>query len=242
MEGMGERRYRNLVSPHGLTAFRVVVDETDLFVMAEKPLERETRDAVIRHRHAIEAYMATHSHFRDSLVPLPDDPLAPTIVREMLQASEKCRVGPMARVARALAHFVGKDLMAHSADVIVENGGDIYMKSSSERRVAIYAGSSPLSLRIGIIIPSHMTPVGVCTSSGMVGHSRSFGKTDAVTVVSPSVTLADTAATSLGNRVASKKDIEEGLTMAREIKGVEGALIILGDAFGAWGDLELVRI
>lgn len=242
MEGMGERKYRNLISPHGLVTFRVAVHETDLFVMAERALQDETRDAVVRHRHSIEAYIATHSRFRESLVPLEDDPLAPKIVREMLQAAQRCGVGPMAGVAGAISQFVGKDLLTHSGDVIVENGGDIFINSSKERRVAIYAGVSPLSLKIGILVPPERTPIGVCTSSGTVGHSRSFGKTDAVCIVSGSPTLADAAATAVGNRVRSRGGIEEGLAVAQKIEGVLGALIIVGDAFGVWGDVELVRI
>jgi ApbE superfamily uncharacterized protein (UPF0280 family) len=242
MEGIGEREYRNLVSARDLVTFRVTVQETDLFVMAEKRLSRETRDAVVRHRHSIEAYIASHSQFRESLIPLQDDPLAPKIVREMLQASQECGVGPMAGVAGAMSHFVGEDLLNHSRDVIVENGGDIYMRSSKKRRVAIYAGQSALSLKIGVVIPSKKTPVGVCTSSGTVGHSRSFGKTDAVCIVSKSSTLADAAATAVGNSVMSKNDIETGLTRARQIDGVMGVVVVVADALGVWGDIEIVRI
>jgi ApbE superfamily uncharacterized protein (UPF0280 family) len=242
MIGMGERTYRNLVSPQGLATFRVAIMETDLFVMAERDLERETRGAALQHRRSIETYVATHSDFRHSLVPLPDDPLAPAIVRDMLLASQACGVGPMAGVAGAISQFVGEDLLPHSKDVIVENGGDIYMKSSVERRVAIYAGSSPLSLKIGIMIPPERTPIGTCTSSGTVGHSRSFGRADAVCVVSRSATLADTAATAIGNRVRSKEDIEAGLALVREIEDLQGAVVIVGDALGASGDVELVRI
>jgi hypothetical protein len=242
MQGMGERTYRNLVSPHGLVAFRVVVRETDLWVMARRELVKETRDAVIRHRHSIESYIVAHPGFGESLLPLEDDPTAPKIVREMLQASQRCGVGPMAGVAGAISQFVGEDLLAHSRDVIVENGGDIYMRSSKERRVAIYAGSSPLSLKIGIAISPDTAPLGVCTSSGTVGHSRSFGKADAVCILSRSPTLADVAATAIGNRVRSRRDMEAGLTVAQGIEGVLGALIIVAEALGVWGEIELVRI
>ena len=240
--GMGERQYRHRVYAGGLAAFHVVVQETDLLVMAERQLERETRDAVVRHRHAIEAYMANHPHFCESLTPLKDDSLAPDIVREMLLAGQRCGVGPMAGIAGAVAHFVGQDLLPFSKDVIVENGGDIFMKSSEKRRVAIYAGSSPLSLRIGMAIRPERTPLGICTSSGTIGHSRSFGRADAVCVISDNPTLADAAATAVGNRVTSRADIEQGLKLARGIGGVRGVLAIVGDAVGAWGEVELVRI
>lgn len=242
MKGFEERKYRHLTNPRGLVSFRVAVQETDLLVMAEKDLRRETREAVVRHRHAIETYLVTHPLFRESLIPLEDDPLAPKIVREMFQASQKCGVGPMAGVAGAIAYFVGEDLRIHSPEVIVENGGDIYIKSSKKRRVAIYGGPSPLSLKIGIVIPAERTPIGVCTSSGTVGHSRSFGKADAVCIVSESPTLADTAATAVSNRVKSRTDIDQGLARAREIEGVLGAVIVVGGGLGVWGQVELVKI
>lgn len=239
---MRERTYRRRVRAHGLVGFRVVVQETDLFVMAERRLEREAKDAVVRHRRAIETYMAAHFHFGESLIPLEEDPLAPEIVREMLSAGQKCGVGPMAGVAGAMAHFVGRDLLSFSKDVIVENGGDIYMKSSVKRQVAIYAGSSPLNLRLGMIIRPEQTPLGVCTSSGTVGHSRSFGRADAVCMLSENPTLADAAATAVGNRIQSKRDIDQGLRLARQIEDIRGALAVMGDAIGVWGEIELARI
>ena len=242
MKGMAEREYRNLVSPEGLIPFRVTVQETDLLVMAEKALPEYTREMVIRHRQVLETYIESHPLFRESMLPLDDDSRAPEIVRDMLRAGQQCGVGPMAGVAGAIAQFVGEDLLTHSSDVIVENGGDIYMKSSKERRVAIYAGSSSLSLKIGVIISPDSMPTGVCTSSGTVGHSRSFGRADAVCIVCGSATLADTAATAVGNRVRSRRDIKEGLKLAQKIEGVRGALVIVEDGLGVWGDIELVRI
>jgi ApbE superfamily uncharacterized protein (UPF0280 family) len=241
-QGFEERTYRDLMRPHDLVSFRVTVQETDLFLAATKDLAAKTRDSVYRHRYAIETYIASHPVFLDSLVPLEDDPLAPGIVREMLRSAQKAGVGPMAGIAGAIAHFVGDDLLAHSEEVIVENGGDIYIKSARKRRVAVYAGSSPLSMKIGIVVPPEKTPIGVCTSSGTVGPSLSFGRADAACILSSSPTLADAAATAVGNRVKSKKDIDIGLGRAKEIDGVLGALVIIGDAMGVWGDIELVRI
>ena len=89
-------------------------------------------------------------------------------------------VGPMAAVAGAIAEFVGEELLAYSPEVIIENGGDIYIKSLKKRVVGIYAGNSPLTGKIGLEIEGKETPIGICTSSGTVGHSLSFGRADAV--------------------------------------------------------------
>ena len=105
--------------------------------------------------------------------------------------------------------------------------------------MAIYAGSSPLSGRLGLEINTHAMPVGICTSSATVGPSLSFGKTDAAVAVAPSATLADAAATAIGNAVGSIEEIGQGLELAQNIPGLTGAVIIIGEKLGVWGSLKL---
>ncbi len=146
----------------------------------------------------------------------------------------------MASVAGALAEEVGNDLLEHTRTVIVENGGDIFLKVSEDLTIGIYAGPSPLSNKLALKIPATMTPLGVCTSSGTVGHSLSFGTSDAVTILAHSTPLADAAATAVGNQVKGPQDIALGLDYAQTIEGILGALIIVDNQFGAWGDIEIV--
>jgi ApbE superfamily uncharacterized protein (UPF0280 family) len=148
----------------------------------------------------------------------------------------------MAAVAGAMAEWVSKDLLKLSKEVIVENGGDIFLATSRERTVGIYAGDSPLSLKIGILVKPEETPLGICTSSGTVGPSLSFGRSDAVCILSKSSALADAAATSVGNVVKEKKDIELGLERGKEIEGILGILIIVGEKMGVWGNIKLTQL
>ncbi len=237
-----ERTYRNLVKTDDLVKFEVIVKETDLLVRAERDLSKETRESVLKYRHQLETYIAMNPEFQKSLVPLSDDPYAPEIVREMIRTSQVVHVGPMAAVAGAMAESVSKDLLKFSKEVIVENGGDIYLAASKERTIGIYAGTSPISLKIGIVISPEETPLGVCTSSGTVGPSLSFGKADAVCILAKSSALADAAATAVGNVVKEKKDISLGLSRAREIEGVLGTLIIVQEKMGIWGRIQLTRL
>ena len=225
-----------------LMTFEVVVQETDLFVRAERDLSKETREAVLKYRHQLETYIALNPDFQKSLVPLTDNPYAPEIVQEMIRTSQLAFVGPMAAVAGAMAEWVSKDLLKLSKEVIVENGGDIYLATSKERAIGIYAGDSPLSLKIGILVEPGETPMGICTSSGTVGPSLSLGKADAVSILSKSAALADAAATAVGNVVKEKKDIESGLERGREITGVLGMLIIVEEKMGVWGNVKLTRL
>ncbi len=145
----------------------------------------------------------------------------------------------MAAVAGAIAESVGAELVPYSANVIVENGGDIYMKSRRKRTIGIYAGTSPLSGKLRLEIAGRDTPLGICTSSGTVGHSISYGRADAVVVLSPSAALADAAATAIGNIVKTPGDIPNGLELAQKIDGLRGVLIIIGDQTGIWGRVKL---
>ncbi len=236
------RTYRSLVSKHKLKSFRVVVKETDLMVRAERPLQEETTDLVLKHRMALERYIEDHPDFVDRLTPSPPDPLAPPIVKTMMEAGWKAGVGPMGAVAGAVAEYVGRDLLAYSKEVIIENGGDIFIRTTFPLTVAILAGHSSLSGKLGVHINSPASPVGVCTSSGTVGHSLSFGRADAAVVISASASLADAAATAIGNAVSDKADIASAIRRGEHIDGVLGIVVILDDKLGVWGQAELVKM
>jgi ApbE superfamily uncharacterized protein (UPF0280 family) len=236
------RSYRGLVCKGKLESFRVVVKETDLLVRAEKPLERETRDLVLKHRMPLERYAEDHPDFLESLTPFANDHLAPPIVRTMIKATRKAGVGPMAAVAGAVAEYVGKDLLNYSKEVMIENGGDIFIRTTFPLTVAIFAGPSPLSGKLGVRIDSPEKPVAVCTSSGTVGHSLSLGTADAVVVISESAALADAAATAIGNAVSKKGDIPSAIRLGENIEGVLGVIAILDDQMGVWGKVELVGL
>ena len=224
-----ERTYRNLVSTEKLASFQVVVKETDLLVHANTKLEDETRELVLKQRGYVEAYINTHPDFATALTPWRLNDPTPTIVADMIKAGENAAVGPMAAIAGAVAEHTGLGLLKSTDEVIVENGGDVFIKTASPLTVGIFAGQSPLSLRIGIRVNGGPMPMGVCTSSGTVGHSLSLGK-------------ADAAATAIGNLVQSITDIEFAIAKGKCIDKIRGIIIIVGEKMGIWGDLEVVPL
>lgn len=235
-----ERTYRNKISKGNLTTFHISVEQTDLFISADHDLKDRALKSVYTYRRQIEEYIKYRPVFLESLKPIDEDPIAPPIIRAMLNASRAASVGPMAAVAGVIAHYVGTDLLAMSDTVIVENGGDIFIASpNTETHVGMFAGNSPLSNRVSLKIRPENTPVCVCTSSGTIGHSLSLGRADAVCVVSGSGALADAVATSLGNLVKGEADIKNTLDIGSKINGVIGIIIIINDKLGAWGDIEL---
>lgn len=236
-----DRSYRQLV--HGrLKPVRVTVQETDLGVYADGVDIEDIKDAVVLHRGYLEGYIKRFPEFVHTLAPWPADDLAPAIVQDMIRAGGLAGVGPMAAVAGALSERVGRDLLARADEIIIENGGDIFIMTRHPLTVGIFAGHSPLSLKIGLQIDPSGAPTSVCTSSGSVGHSLSRGKADAVSVISNSCALADAAATAIGNRVARQQDIQAAIQWGRTIDGVDGILIIVGDKMGMWGCVALQPI
>jgi ApbE superfamily uncharacterized protein (UPF0280 family) len=236
------RTYRLWVNDSDLVSFSVAVRESDLLVSASLDLKKKAIAATQRSRADVERYIGTHPLFATTLEPLAVEKDAPPLVREMAEAARRAGVGPMAAVAGAIAESVGRELLPFSDDIIVENGGDIFIKTTRERVIGVYAGESELTGKIAFAIRPEDTPLGICTSSGSVGHSVSFGKADAVTAVSPSTALADAAATAIGNRVNSAEDIPGAIAFAQSIRGLSGIAIIKRDKLGIWGQIRLADV
>jgi len=234
--------YRDRIFAKDLIPFALAIKETDLLIFADTSLIEEAKKAVLQYRYQLEEYTRKTPEFLKSLIPLPFDEYAPSIIKEMMRAAMLAQVGPMASVAGAVAEKVGKDLLNYTSQIVVENGGDIFLNVSKDLTIGVYAGNSPLSNKLALKITSFKTPLGVCTSSGTVGHSLSFGRSDSVTVISHSASLADATATAVGNLVKGRKDIDKGLKYAQNIKGILGTLIIVDDKFGVWGNIEIVTV
>ena len=233
--------YRDLIKQYNLFSFQINIKESNLLVLCDKKLPKQTENALIWARKDIEQYIYQNPVFKTTFNPFPVKEDMPSIVRDMAEASQKTGVGPMAGVAGAIAEYVGKELLNSCRQVIVENGGDVFLKVSKKKRVGIYAGESPLSGKIALEIKSEDTPLGICCSAGTFGHSNSLGKADAAVVVSPSATLADAAATAMGNIVKTDAHIKEGLKFLKRIPEIKGGVIIKGERMGAWGNIRIVR-
>jgi len=232
-------RYSNISS--NLISFEVCSEETDLWIRANEDLTDIAMDLVLTCRKQIRDQIQKNPSFLTSFIPVaPVFPIAP-IVHEMSIAANIAQTGPMAAVAGAVATYVGKGLEAFSQNVIVENGGDLYITSQTPITIGVYAGESVLSNKIGITIPA-CQGIGVCTSSGTVGHSYSRGKADAVCVVANNPIVADAIATQLGNYVQTPKDFSHVMEMGKKNSHVQGILLIIKDQMAVWGDIQLVSI
>lgn len=241
------RSYRELHRGKDLIHFQVRLGETDLDIAVDEglPLQRIADlalDCVSRYRRVLEDYIKVCPEFLTDLKPFTPTGEVNSAILAMCHAADLAGVGPMATVAGLISEKCGRLLARYSNDVLVENGGDIWLKTSTIRQVAIYAGSSPFSYRIAVEILPEQTPLGICTSSGTVGHSLSFGRADAAVILAPSAILADAVATATGNLVQAAEDLERAVDFALSVPDVSGALVILGDKMAAKGQVKLVPI
>lgn len=233
------RTYRQWIKNQDLVPFNVIVKETDLHIQASTNLKEKALKSVLKYRDMLERYIDRHPSFLTSLEPITVANDAPQIAKLMSESTNKVGVGPMASVAGALSEFVGYELLSFSPEIIVENGGDIFLKSSIKRLIGIYAGKSPLTGKIGMEINESDAPLGICCSSGTVGHSLSYGKADAVIALSRSAILADAAATAIGNLILNSGDIPAGIEFAQGIDELLGVVIIKDDKMGLWGKVKI---
>ncbi|MBN1938712.1 MAG: UPF0280 family protein [Candidatus Aminicenantes bacterium] len=225
---------------------RIVIRHKDTVaaVVAEKKYFTAAETAIQDQRRLLEEYIEKDPAFRTALHPhpVPDD--APRIVRRMAEAASRAGVGPMAAVAGATAEAALRAMAeAGATHALVDNGGDIALLLDRPVIVGIFTG--PSSIReIGFRVEPRPGIFGICTSSGTVGHSLSFGKADSATVISADVALADAVATALGNALNMETEarLQAALAEYGKLPGVEGLLAVIGKLMAVWGDLPpLVR-
>ncbi len=239
-----DRAYRDAVRPgSGEVRFQVGVEQTDLLVVAERDLRDPVAAVVARVRGEIKNWIMFHPEFAESLVPVDVPEEAPDVVRAMAEAGRVCGVGPMAAVAGAVAQAVGDAFADVSPNILVENGGDTYLRSTRERVVALLADPAS-GAAVGLRIAAGAFPVAVCASSGTIGHSLSLGRGDLVAVRAGDARFADAAATALCNELKGEADVNRVLARARELAahGLDGVFAQYDQKVAAWGDLELVAL
>lgn len=232
------RFYRFWTKDNPFVRFEVKFKETDLLISASRDLQREALESCKRHRKPIEDFIKLHPDFQKTLKPYPLDETMAPIIKDMTEACARVGVGPMAAVAGAVAEYVGRDLLENCDEVIVENGGDIFIKVKRVIKVGVYAADSPFTGKISIEIEPQDTPLGICTSSGTVGPSLSFGTSDATIVLARSAAFSDACATAIGNLIKEESDIPRAVEYARGIKGLYGVALIKGKKMGAWGKIR----
>ena len=219
---------------------RIRIEETDIRLRTDIEAENLV-DFILKQRRELKNYINRNKMFLTSLEPLKVEN-APPIVKIMASVAAIAEVGPMAAVAGTISQLCLNFLLNQGAEyVIVDNGGDVALKTNKDVIMGLYAGESSLSGKIGFRIKYEKTPLGICTSSGTIGHSISFGRADAVTVFASEASMADALATSIGNQALGDEDdeaVESCLEIAEEFREhFQGVLVVVGEAAGTVGKI-----
>lgn len=243
-----KRSYRQRFSQRDMVHFQAAYKDTDVDIGIPrqdfKPTVIAAAKKIIENYHRqLSAYIKTDPQFGRSLSPCSPLAVAPEIAHRMAEAARLAGVGPMAAVAGAIAQYTAIDLVGADKEIIIENGGDIYLHSFQPRIIGLNTGeSSVFNNRLGLKINQQLCPVGICTSSGTVGPALSFGCADAAVIIARSAIVADAVATAAGNIVRQAEDVKKAAQFAATIPGVLGAVIIAADKIAAWGKVELVPL
>ena len=194
---------------------------------------------VIAQRKQLEKYIRRHPAFQSALEPVLLQSDAPEVARRMALASEKTGLGPMAAVAGTLAQLgAEKALEMGTSEVIVENGGDMYIACGSVLTIGIHTGDEKFGDALAFELPA--SRVAICSSSSRMGHSLSFGNCALATAVSADAAMADAAATLLGNLITSPDTLPDAVERVGTIEGIDGVMAIIDGQIGLYGNLPKI--
>lgn len=243
------RTYRTDMQADRLKYFSVVMEETDLRVGVgygewNDSIPTRIGELTLELRQTLKSWIVIQPAFLHSHKPLSISEKAPPLVQLMVESTKKANVGPMAAVAGTFAKLIGERICEEFqlSNLIIENGGDIWLKSSEPVIVRIDAGNSSLTGLIGIEIQANQTPCGICTSSGTTGHSFSYGKADSVSVVSGCASLADAWATALCNQIQTSEDLIKVVPLQTLSAEIQGVVSILKESVAASGNITLKKL
>ncbi len=240
------RLYREAMGNDRWISFSVSVKETDLWIAVTSTgdihsVKSFSLNRILFYRNILETHILAFPEFLSSLTPLVTPGGVHPLLREMYEASRQASAGPMSAVAGAVAEYICRDLLNEYgfSEVIIENGGDIFMKLTSPAIISVYAGESPLSGKIGLVVKPEQTPVSICCSSGTVGHSFSFGNADACMIASESGAVADAYATSFCNKIKNSRMVGKVADQALKIKDILSVVVIKDNKVGLGGKIEV---
>lgn len=242
--------YRTVIHEiDGICSYEVIYKETKLFIRSPKNFSAKVLRFLHSLRKPLEKYIKQHPEFLTALNPISIQKNMPLIIKKMCEVSQKVAIGPMSAVAGTIAELLGYEMLKWIENenmrkfLIIENGGDIFVHVDNEIKVGIYAGvNSPFTGNLALKINLLNLPLGICTSSGTVGHSLSFGKADAVVIVSPSASFSDSLATATCNLVKTDKDIPKAIDFAKSFNETIFVCIIKNKTISFWSKTDKIEV
>lgn len=198
---------------------KVEIDETAATIAAERRHVAAAVDAIKRARADIERMIRKDRFFLTTLEPYDPPAGCASVIERMCEASRKAGVGPMATVAGVIAQEAMEAMAADGCSHgWVDNGGDVALLLNEPVTMEVFSDPGSDSATALELEPTDGI-IGICSSSGRLGHSISFGNADVALAICVDAVLADALATAIGNRVVDR----EALSVCFDpFKGMDG--------------------
>ena len=212
--------------------FDIQVQEMTLHIQAGTDFNEESRAAALSFWEQLNAYTLRNPDMRNSKRPIevPDD--APEIVREMVAAARRAGVGPMYSFQGAVTDYVGRYLSNEVPEVIVNCEGDYFILGRRRQKLTVIRGSG--GSVVAVVVPPSRQGVGVSMTIG-----RGRAAIDGLAVLADSCMLADAAAAGVQAILPKENGFRSALAYLKQVRGVLGGLVVVGDRIGVAGGVEL---
>jgi len=232
--------YRCCVKNKEKYAWMVSYYYTDILISSNKNIKDRIEKPLKKIYEILDICIKNEPYFLKSLSPIRIKPSFPPVIKEMCAKSAVFNVGPMAAVAGTVNEYLASNLQKYCDILIIENGGDTYVKAGRDINVGIYVKNPNFKDRIAIKINAKNMPCGLCSSSGTFGHSFSMGKCDLAVVLAKSAITADAAATAFANSISLEDDIPGRIDYFKRLEDIKGLLAIKNKRIGVWGAIEFL--
>ena len=222
---------------------KVEIGETAATVACERQFLGPAVDAIKAARVEVERWIRKDPFFLATMDPYRCDGDPGRVVQRMCDAAEAAGVGPMATVAGAVAQEAIEAMVAAGCTHgWVDNGGDIAMLLEEPATVEVFCEPGSKEA-FGFELGPTRSIIGMCSSSGRLGHSISFGDSDVALAYADDAVLADALATAIGNRVVDAGSMRSCFDPFKGLKGFRGGLAMRDGEVSMWGDLpRLVEV
>jgi ApbE superfamily uncharacterized protein (UPF0280 family) len=205
---------------------KVEIEETAATIAADREFLGHAVEAMKAARLDIERQIRRDDFFLTTLEPYDPPPHAPRVISRMCDASRAAGVGPMATVAGAIAQEALEAMASNGCEhAWVDNGGDIALMIKEPVTVEVFSEPGAKQA-LGLEIEPTEGIIGVCTSSGRLGHSISFGDADASVAIAKDALLADALATAIGNRVTDKASLKTCFEEFKQVSGFTAGVVL----------------
>lgn len=222
---------------------RLEIQETALTIAADRRFVAAAVSAVKSARLDVERQIRKDRFFLTTLEPYEAQACTSEITGRMCEAGRLAGVGPMAAVAGAISDAALEAMVAEGCTrAWVDNGGDIALILDSPATVEVF--TSPGSAKaFAFDLRRTEGVIGICSSSGKLGHSISLGDSDVALVIADDAVTADAFATALGNRILDKDSLSSCFDALKSVTEVRGALAMIDGAVAVFGEVpELVEV